>query len=133
MSTCSKSILLDQFTHAGLRCRLTANHYQLGGYVELPAGHAWFGREYDALRGGLTYAAAERDVWVVGFDAPHGFAEELWPRVRELAERAQRAAAPAPPAPEAPTEEEDDEDPNEDARRGYYADLLPRGARDGAW
>jgi hypothetical protein len=53
----------------------------LCGYVHLPAGHPWFGADYDAIHaydeslwvhGGLTYAHAGHDNdWVIGFDCAH--------------------------------------------------------------
>lgn len=58
----------------------------LCGYVSLPPGHPWHGKDYDdipvSVHGGLTYAepadesvardAAPRGWWVIGFDCAHG-------------------------------------------------------------
>lgn len=45
------------------------------GYVHLPAGHQWFGTEYDApweVHGGVTYGKLDRDGrWTLGFDCAH--------------------------------------------------------------
>lgn len=47
------------------------------GYIEIPKGHPWFGKEMDQLdvdcHYGLSYAqkSDESDDWVIGFDCAH--------------------------------------------------------------
>lgn len=58
----------------------------LCGYVGVPAGHPWYGKDYDSIEpypdvhGGLTYSGkchypicheADEEVWWVGFDCGH--------------------------------------------------------------
>ena len=55
------------------------------GYVRIPAGHPWHGKDYDNIaaevHGGLTFAGAdvpcdapgEDNDWWVGFDCAHAF------------------------------------------------------------
>lgn len=47
------------------------------GYVQIPNGHPWYNKLYDDLEpypnvhGGITYAEAGDDCWVLGFDCAH--------------------------------------------------------------
>lgn len=45
------------------------------GYVKLPKGHPWYGKDYDDIKvsvhGGLTYSRQEGKYWVIGFDCAH--------------------------------------------------------------
>ncbi len=48
------------------------------GYVSIPEGHKFYGKNYDELceldvNGGLTYSQSEESGWVVGFDTAHSF------------------------------------------------------------
>jgi hypothetical protein len=48
------------------------------GYVSIPEGHKFYGKNYDELyeldvNGGLTYSEPEESGWVVGFDTAHSF------------------------------------------------------------
>ena len=85
-----------EFRHRGLPCLIRRN-MALGilcGYVGVPPGHPWHGKNYDdvdaGVDGGLTYSGkcdgeegegichvAEKgedaDVWWLGFDAGHSF------------------------------------------------------------
>ena len=76
--------VLSQGEHAGLEW-LTM-HNGLGfrcGYVRLPAGHPWYGMNYDDIpadvHGGLTYAGYDEpcdkpgndDAYWIGFDCAH--------------------------------------------------------------
>lgn len=78
------------FEHAGRRCLMLRN-LRLGhwcGYVAVPPGHPYYGKDYDGLdvevHGGLTYADAcagdichkakpgePDDLWWLGFDCGH--------------------------------------------------------------
>jgi len=78
-----------EFEHAGMPCLLLRNSSWCG-YVGVPPGHPWHGRDYDEVlpypdvHGGLTYAAScnglichvpkpgeSDDVWWLGFDCAH--------------------------------------------------------------
>ncbi len=67
-----------------LTTHLSHEHITVGwgnGYVGVPAGHPWFGKDYDSIdcevHGGLTYAADRAPTekpdgfWWVGFDTAH--------------------------------------------------------------
>lgn len=80
----------------GLDCLIVRNPHckNLCGYVGVPKGHPWYGREYEEcdadVHGGLTFASkcqhggkichgvekdgeiANDDVWWLGFDCAHG-------------------------------------------------------------
>ncbi len=65
------------------------------GYVGVPQGHPWFGKDYDSItcevHGGLTYAANHAPtnqpdgLWWVGFDTAH-FGDTTANRSREFVE-----------------------------------------------
>ena len=55
-----------------------SNHGWGNGYVSIPEGHNFYGKNYDELyeldvNGGLTYSQSEESGWVVGFDTAHSF------------------------------------------------------------
>jgi hypothetical protein len=58
-----------------LRPCLIENGGEFNGYVSLPAGHPWYGKDYGDIEadvhGGLTYATEEDGRWVIGFDTTH--------------------------------------------------------------
>ena len=78
--------LLDKGVHEGYEWEVTANGsgYRCG-YVRVPAGHPWHGKDYDNIdadvHGGLTFAHPDADcgkdgedsAWWVGFDCAHAF------------------------------------------------------------
>jgi hypothetical protein len=87
----------------GIPCLIVRNHFgALCGYVGVPKGHPWYGREYDDVEaqmvkdaltedveiphGGLTFSGKchgrvchevepgeDEDVWWLGFDCAHAF------------------------------------------------------------
>lgn len=82
-----------EFEHSGFPCLLVRNSSWCG-YVAVPPGHPWHGKDYDSVRvgndewpdvhGGLTYAdkcqgsichvpkpGESDDVWWLGFDCAH--------------------------------------------------------------
>jgi hypothetical protein len=76
--------LLAKGVHSGYEWEVTSNN--LGyrcGYVRVPPGHPWHGKDYDSIdaevHGGLTFAEPDEhcgkggpdDAWWVGFDAAH--------------------------------------------------------------
>jgi len=87
VTTRRPDVLLAKGEHADLQFEVTKN--DLGyrcGYVRLPKGHPWHGRDYSdealwdvAVHGGLTFAApdshcgkgGEDDAWWLGFDCGH--------------------------------------------------------------
>jgi hypothetical protein len=59
----------------------------LCGYVDLPKGHKYYGKQYDEIpldvHGGLTYAEGKKNnVWTIGFDCAHF--GDLIPGIYEL-------------------------------------------------
>ncbi len=66
------------FEHCGFACHII-RHETMGhllGYVDVPYGHPWYGKNYDDIavecHGGLTFAAAmAAKAWRVGFDCAH--------------------------------------------------------------
>jgi hypothetical protein len=88
-----------EWRYRGLPCLMVRN-IEVGnwcGYVAVPPGHAWHGRDRDALdvdaHGGLTYAdgccghichvpqpGEPDDVWWLGFDCAHAY--DVMPKVR---------------------------------------------------
>jgi hypothetical protein len=78
--------LLEKGVHEGFEWEVTNNGigYRCG-YVRIPAGHPWHGKDYDSVQpypdvhGGLTFAEADADcgkggddsAWWVGFDCAH--------------------------------------------------------------
>lgn len=79
-----------EFEHLGFPCLINRNmrHGNLCGYVAVPPGHPWHGKDRNELdveaHGGLTYSAAchddichvpkagePDDVWWLGFDCAH--------------------------------------------------------------
>jgi hypothetical protein len=78
-----------------LRPCLSERGGEFNGYISLPLGHPWYGKDYDELsevsvHGGLTYSKEEDGRWVIGFDTAHtGDHLDNWNRekVTEEAER----------------------------------------------
>jgi hypothetical protein len=78
--------LLAKGIEAGFQWEVTSNRigYRCG-YVRVPAGHPWHGKDYDSVEpypdvhGGLTFAEADTDcgkggednAWWLGFDCAH--------------------------------------------------------------
>lgn len=79
-----------QWQHAGFDCLIIRvdSHGALCGYVGVPAGHPWYGKDYDVVdadvHGGLTYSAKchgrvchtsqpgeSDDIFWFGFDCVH--------------------------------------------------------------
>lgn len=57
------------------------------GYVHIPEGHPWFGKECEHIdvdiHGGLTFSEMKDDMWVIGFDTCHYMdTVSLWPKWR---------------------------------------------------
>jgi hypothetical protein len=56
------------------------------GYVAIPEGHPWFGKDYDSIEqveinGGLTFSDMINGMWVIGFDTAHyGDTMTRWPK-----------------------------------------------------
>lgn len=52
------------------------NTGQYNGYVNLPIGHPWFGKNYAeinvSVHGGLTFSQETGSFWTIGFDTCHG-------------------------------------------------------------
>lgn len=79
-------VLLDKGVHLGYEWEVTYNRigYRCG-YVRIPAGHPWHGKDYDdvephpEVHGGLTFAEPDADcgkggednAWWLGYDAAH--------------------------------------------------------------
>lgn len=81
-----------EWKHMGFPCLIVRveSHGALCGYVAVPPGHPWHGKDYDDVEadvhGGLTYASAccgnvchvpapgePDDVWWLGFDHAHAW------------------------------------------------------------
>lgn len=68
----------EVFEYKGFKCEVI-RHPALGslnGYVFIPKGHRYFGKDYDDLRdiechGGLTYSKTQEDFTKIGFDCAH--------------------------------------------------------------
>ncbi len=84
ISTLYPDHLLLQGVYEGYEYEVTRNHsYFRCGYVRIPAGHPWHGKDYGQLDvdvyGGLTFADADvhcgkdgpDDAWWLGFDCGH--------------------------------------------------------------
>jgi hypothetical protein len=91
VTTAHPDVLLAKGIYEGYEWEVTANGigYRCG-YVRVPPGHPWHGKDYDDVRtadgewpdihGGLTFAEADTDcgkggednAWWVGFDCAHG-------------------------------------------------------------
>ena len=115
--------LLARGEHAGFAWVVARNDYAARcGYVLIPAGHPWFGKDYDTIgcdvHGGLTWSSLEPDGnWWIGFDCfhagdaadpnlpskiprmpPHLFGDHVWTQeeveaeCRKLCEQAAAAA-----------------------------------------
>ena len=76
--------LLEKGVHEGYEWEVTCNRMGFRcGYVRVPAGHPWHGKDYDDIEadvhGGLTFAEADTDcgkggaddAWWLGFDCGH--------------------------------------------------------------
>ena len=86
ISTRHPELLLDKGIHEEFEWEVTSNGagYRCG-YVRIPAGHPWHGKDYDDIEpypdvhGGLTFAEAdthcgkggEDNAWWLGFDCGH--------------------------------------------------------------
>jgi len=86
ITTLHPELLLDKGVHLGFEWEVTANRigYRCG-YVRIPAGHPWHGKDYDyvdpypEVHGGLTFAQPDTDcgkggednAWWLGFDCAH--------------------------------------------------------------
>jgi hypothetical protein len=108
VSVAHPELLLAKGVHEGLEWEVTSNlmGYRCG-YVRVPPGHPWHGRDYDdvdaSVHGGLTFAQPDLhcgkggadDAWWLGFDCAHcGDAPdpglpgcERWPAWHVLEER----------------------------------------------
>lgn len=79
----------DTGTFAGFDWELKRNH-EMGfwlGYVNVPYGHPWYGKEYDtledvAVHGGVTYAQHDGLEWRIGFDCGHAW--DVSPKMSEI-------------------------------------------------
>lgn len=84
VSTNCPDLLLAEGVHRGYLWEVT--HNRLGhrcGYVRVPPGHPWHGKDYDEVdayvHGGLSFAEADLDcdkegpdeAWWLGFDCGH--------------------------------------------------------------
>lgn len=62
------------------------------GYVHIPEGHPWFGKDYNdiegvEINGGLTYSEMQEGMWVIGFDTAHSWDMlSVWPKEAVQAE-----------------------------------------------
>jgi len=88
ITTKSPDVLISKGVHEGYEWEVTGNRmgYRCG-YVRVPAGHPWHGKDYDGVdpypdvHGGLTFAEADTDcgkggednAWWVGFDCAHSW------------------------------------------------------------
>jgi len=86
VSTAHPDMLLLKGEHLGYEWEVTCNRigYRCG-YVRIPAGHPWHGKDYDSVEpypdvhGGLTFAEPDTDcgkggednAWWLGFDCAH--------------------------------------------------------------
>ena len=86
ITTLHPEVLLAKGESYGFQWEVTCNRmgYRCG-YVRVPPGHPWHGKDYDSLdpypevHGGLTFAEADTDcgkggadnAWWVGFDCAH--------------------------------------------------------------
>ena len=84
ITTASPEVLLSKGVHEGYEWEVVFNRigYRCG-YVRVPAGHPWHGKDYNDLdpdvHGGLTFAKADTDcgkggedsAWWLGFDCAH--------------------------------------------------------------
>ena len=69
----------EEFSHAGLACRLKRNPHMGNwcGYVGVDKDHPLHGIDYDTVNlnvevhGGLTYSTEENGIWWLGFDCAH--------------------------------------------------------------
>lgn len=68
----------EKYEYKGIDCLIkrTTSLGHLCGYVRVPKGHPWFGRDYDNIdyepHGGLTFAEGTEEEWEIGFDCAHG-------------------------------------------------------------
>lgn len=78
------SCVLAKGTHDGYEFNVTHNNFGFRcGYVRIPSGHPWHGKNYDELwpdvHGGLTFSEADTPCdepgpdtsWWLGFDCAH--------------------------------------------------------------
>jgi len=86
ITTHNPGCLLEKGIYEGFEWEITSNRMGFRcGYVRVPAGHPWHGKDYDEIdaevHGGLTFASPDADCgkggddadWWVGFDAAHIF------------------------------------------------------------
>lgn len=84
ITTASPDALLTKGVHLGFEWEVTSNRGGFRcGYVRVPAGHPWHGKDYDDVdadvHGGLTFAQHDTDcgkggednAWWFGFDCAH--------------------------------------------------------------
>lgn len=68
---------VKKFKCGGYDCEITfASGLNYCGYVFLPRGHRYYGKDYDEIpmvvHGGLTFASEDsKGNWVIGFDCAH--------------------------------------------------------------
>jgi hypothetical protein len=64
-----------RFDYKGYPCVVLRRSIHLCGYVGLPKGHKYYGKDYRKIdvdvHGGLTYAEDDNGFWVIGFDCAH--------------------------------------------------------------
>lgn len=90
ITTLHPEVLLNKGIHLGYEWEVTSNRMGFRcGYVRVPAGHPWHGKDYDDVEtadsgyvdvhGGLTFAEADTDcgkggednAWWLGFNCGH--------------------------------------------------------------
>lgn len=86
VTTAHPDVLLARGEELGFQWEVTSNRMGFRcGYVRVPAGHPWHGRDYEDIdpypdvHGGLTFAEPDADcgkggedsAWWVGFDCAH--------------------------------------------------------------
>jgi hypothetical protein len=64
-----------RFSYKGFECVILRCGVHLCGYVGIPKGHKYYGKDYYHINvdvhGGLTYANKDDGYWVIGFDCAH--------------------------------------------------------------
>jgi hypothetical protein len=84
ITTARPDVLLSKGVHEGFEWEVVSNGMAYRcGYVRVPAGHPWHGKDYDHVdadvHGGLTFAEPDTDcskggednAWWLGFDCAH--------------------------------------------------------------
>lgn len=66
-----RSAPIETWVHDGVECAIANGAGWVNGYVRVPEGHPWHGKDYDDIpadvHGGLTYSGGD---WI-GFDTAH--------------------------------------------------------------